>query len=316
MDALDVKILGCGGNWVNLGGLIALGLNGYYSPLPKGSTVSITTGDPGPTCLAAPRLIGEGKFHMGISTPNWYGRLAYEGKDPFDKPLPIRTLAVFPHDDRLAFAVRRETGLRRISDIREKKYPLKFSTPSREMHHPAGWVTEAILNEYDITYEDIESWGGKLLQDRPRNQNHPDAKPVSDEFDAVFDEALMTRRWNKLTEQNDLVFLPVDDAVIDTMVGRGMVRGAIDRGRFRGVEEDVPTIDFSGWLLMCHADIPDELAYLTIGAIEQQKEAIEDRFPPPFSGMTGKLDFSRMAGDALIPLHPGAEKYYREKGYL
>jgi len=315
LDPIDVKFLGAGGNWVNLCSLIALGLNGYYSPLPKGSTVSVTTSDRGPACTDAPLLVAAGKYHMAITTPAWYGRAAYEGKAPFDKKLPIRALAVFQHDDRLVFAVRKETGIKSIADIAARKYPLKFSTPAPEMRHPAGIVAEMICKEYGFSFADIEKWGGKLLRDRPRNQNHPDSVPVNPEFDAVFDEAIMTRRWPKLTEKYDLEFLPVDKKVVDKMVGLGMQAGVLAKGRLKGVEQDVPTIDFSGWLLFCHADIPDDLAYFTMQAIEAQKAEIEARFPRPFSGMTGEVDFKKLA-DAPLPLHPGAERFYRERGCL
>ena len=107
MQRIDVKILGGGQNWIGLGGKIALGLDGYYSRLPKGSTVSVTTADPGMLCLEGVKWVAEWRFHIGITTPGWFVKLAVEGKAPFDQPLPLKMLAIFPHDDRMAFAVRR-----------------------------------------------------------------------------------------------------------------------------------------------------------------------------------------------------------------
>ena len=316
MDRLDVKILGGGQNWIALGGQIALGLDGYYSTLPKGSTVSVTTFDPGLSCLEGPKLVAQGVYHMGITTPSWFVRLAAEGMDPYTEKLPLQMLARFPHDDRMAFAVQRKTGLRSLHDLREKRYPLKVSTVPPQNWHPSVWAAEVVLGEYGITFDDIESWGGKMLSDRPRFINAPDVMAATPGFDAVFDEALMTRRWRKLTDDNDLVFLPVDDEIMKRLEERGWERGTIAKGRFRGVEEDVPAVDFSDWILYCGADIDEELAYLTIAGIDEQKEAIQALFPEPFAPMTGKAELSYLGSNPVIPLHPGAERYYREKGCI
>ena len=41
---------------------------------------------------------------------------------------------------------------------------------------------------------------------------------------------------------------------------KGWKRGAIPKGKFRGVDEDVPGIDFSGWWLFCRPDLDEEIA--------------------------------------------------------
>jgi uncharacterized protein len=314
-EALEVKLVGGGLNWMPLCTRIALGLGGYYSPLPEGSTISVTTREPGSNCFEAPVLVAEGKFHIGVTTPGWVAKLAREGRAPFRAPLPLRALAQFTHDDRLVFAVRRETGITSLRDIKERKYPLRVSTPVRKTNHPAVWCAERVLEEYGFTFDDIEGWGGKVLLDRPRYQNVAGSAPASAEFEAIFDEAIMTRRWVTLTEQYDIRFLSIDDDVIARLEAKGWERGLIPKGRFRGVDADVHGIDFSGWVLFCREDMDEELAYQTIRAIDEEKGRIDGYFGPG-SAMTNRVDMSEIARNAPIPLHPGAERYYREQGYL
>ncbi len=313
---VDVKLLGGGQNWMMICSRIALGLDGYYSELPPGSTVSVTTRDPGRNCFDAPELVASGQYHMAISTPGWVGRLAAHGEKPFRDRLPLCSLALFPHDDRLAFAVKRDTGLQSIGEIKERRYPLRVSTPPRESRHPGVWGAEQVLEEYGFTFEDIESWGGKVLRDRPRNQNLPGTAPVTPQFDALFDEAIMTRRWKTITEQYDINFLPVEEDVLESLVKKGWDRGVISKGRLRGVEKDIPAVDFSGWWFFCRNDMDGELAYLTIKAIDEQKSFINEMFKDPYSGMSGEIVMDKIGRDVPVPLHPGAEVYYREKGYL
>ncbi|MEU5398084.1 TAXI family TRAP transporter solute-binding subunit [Streptomyces sp. NPDC005963] len=311
-EAVDIRILGAGQNWMDVSSLVAVGLAGYYSALPPGSTAAAISGNPGEMCMKAPQLVTDGQYHMAVTTPLWYLKMAIEGRGPFTEPLPLSVIAVFPHDDRLAFAVRRETGLKSLSDIRAQKYPLRLSMPTPEMLHPAGWVIEEILAQYGLTREDIESWGGEILRDRPQALNSPTEPPVDPSFDAVFDEAFMTRRWRRLAEAHDLRFLPVDDDVLSHCEALGMERGVIEKGRQRGVDDDVPTVDFSGWALFCRSDMSERIAYLTAAALDAKSAEISARFTGDFAAMTRPIELARLT-DTSMPIHPGAAAYYREQ---
>lgn len=313
MEPIELKILGTGSNWMNVGGIIAVALNSYYSPLPPGSVVSVSTMDPGVGSMESPTMVAEGRFDIGMTTPGWYGRLAFDGKPPFTKPLPLRGLALFPHDDRMAFVVRRETGLSSIREIRDKKYPLRYSVPVVEKTHPAVWGADVVLAEYGFSRADIDSWGGTQLRDRPKHSSDPGAKPISDDWDALFDEAIMTPRWQNITRLYDVKFLPVDDDVLTRLEARGMRRGVIEKGRFRQIDEDVPTLDFSDWLMFCRDDLADDVAYQVAKTIDDNKAAFNKRIPV---ALTAPVDPAVYVPKMPIPLHPGAARYYSEKSYL
>ncbi len=313
---LEVRILGGGGNWTGISSRISLGLSGYYSRLPKGSTVAAVGTDPAEVCYEGIIRVANGVDHMSITTPAWFARLALKGLYPFEKPLPLRALAGFRHDDRMGFAVKRSLGIKSLKEIRDNKIPLKVSTAPPGSWHPAYWGASQILKEYGFSFDDMVKWGGTLLADRPRFINDPNSKMISDDFDAVFDEAMMTRRWKRLTDEHDLVFLPLEEEILQSLTEKGWERGVIAKGRFRGVDQDIPAADYSGWLLYCREDMDEELAYLTIAALDEQREDIEKLFPQPFAAMTGPADLKSISSNLPIPLHAGAEKYYREKGAL
>lgn len=306
-----MRVLGAGQNWMDIAGLLAVGMAGYYTKLPAGSTVAAVSGNPGEFCLAAPRLVAEGKYHLAITTPLWYVTAAIEGRAPFTEPLPLNVVGVFPHNDRLMFAVRKETGLTSLHQIREQRYPLRVSMPTPEMQHPAAWVVTEILKQYGITMEDIVDWGGEILADRPKHLNSPSAIPVDPRFDAVFDEAMMTRRWKKITDEYDMVFLPVDEDVLEACVAQGMERGVIPAGYYRGLNDDVPTIDFSGWAMIARTDLPEDIAYLAAEALVERADSITERFEGPHGAMTSPLSVAELTATSL-PIHPGAQKYYQQ----
>jgi hypothetical protein len=78
--------------------------------------------------------------------------------------------------------------------------------------------------------------------------------------------------------------------------------------------EDVPTLDFSGWPMVVRADMPDDVAYALCEAIEARRDLMPtDNYKP--------LDVAQLCANDEeaprdVPLHPGAERFYGERGYL
>jgi TRAP-type uncharacterized transport system substrate-binding protein len=110
-----------------------------------------------------------------------------------------------------------------------------------------------------------------------------------------------------------MVFLPLEDEVLKKMESYGYRRSVIPRSVFKGLDQDVPALDFSGWPLCCRRELPDEIAYGVVQAIDQRKKTM------PVDAEA--LDLTRICRDTeegplCVPLHPGAEKYYKEQGYL
>jgi TRAP-type uncharacterized transport system substrate-binding protein len=77
---------------------------------------------------------------------------------------------------------------------------------------------------------------------------------------------------------------------------------------------DLPTLDFSGFAVYTHADVPDAVITAICAALEARKEIIGWQEPGP-------LPLDRMCRDTedgplVIPLHPAAENFWRAQGYL
>ena len=138
----------------------------------------------------------------------------------------------------------------------------------------------------------------------------------SGQLNSVFDEALMTRPWKEISDAVDLTFLRIETDVLQSLEQKHGIRSSfIPKNSLRGVTQDVPTVDFAGWILYCHSELPEKLVYLTVEAIEQQARQIETLFQPG-QGLTGQIDMSVLCKNTDLALHPGAEKYYREHAHL
>mgnify|MGYP001990388922 FL=1 len=88
----------------------------------------------------------------------------------------------------------------------------------------------------------------------------------------------------------------------------------IPAGRFAGQTEDYACIDYSGWPLYTRASLDDEIAYKVCAAFHARM----DRIPWDPDSYTGMEQIGRDTESTPldVPLHPGAERWYREQGYI
>ena len=75
-------------------------------------------------------LVDKKKYDFGFGNPVGLSRMAYLGCGFYKKKIPLRAIGVFPTWDRLIFAVRKDSGIQSIEDIKKQKYPLRSSRKS------------------------------------------------------------------------------------------------------------------------------------------------------------------------------------------
>ena len=262
---------------------------------------------------AIPLSVARGEWDFGFANPAGLARMATAGVGPYKKKLPLRAIGVFPSWDRLVFAVRKDSGISSLDEIAQKKIPLTVSTRAGTQQHATLYVIGQVLNAYGMSLGDIEKWGGTVLRvdspSDPRRREH-----LQSGVQAVFDEGIKT--WGALALAADMKFLPVRKDVLKKMARLGFGGATLGKNAFPAMDEDIATVDFSGWLFFCRADLPAKVAHDMARAIDRSHEDIEaDRLD---KGSLTMEEFCRggESGALTIPLHPGAKKYYREKGYV
>jgi TRAP-type uncharacterized transport system substrate-binding protein len=260
--------------------------------------------------------VAEKRLSLLWINPNAPLALAYKGKAPFSRPLPLRTIAVFPSWDAVVLAVHESTGITSIEDIARRRLPLRVSTgtptaPPFESD-PTMFAVNAMMAAGGFSFDDVRAWGGAVHStSRP---SHPDRARMiaAGEIDAVFDEGLLS--WGQFAVERGFRILPVEGAVRDRLLAGGFDTIAVEPRRIPALRGPVTAIDFSGWPMIVHADMEDEIAYALCEALEDRKLVIPtDNFKPMSLVQLCTPDEETPRG---APLHPGAERFYRERGYL
>ena len=82
----------------------------------------------------------------------------------------------------------------------------------------------------------------------------------------------------------------------------------IAAGAYKGVEADVETLAVRA-IWATHANVPEDLVYAVTKALYENTETLGQVHP-----MGKQISLDRALESVSIPVHPGAAKYYDEKG--
>ena len=262
--------------------------------------------------MKAPIEVGKGRVDVAFINPSAIVTMAYRGKGFYKEKLPLRALASFPSWDKMAFAVAKELKLKSLFEIAERKIPLRISTRPSGIYNTTYYTVTEILALYGLSFAKIKSWGGRVQETpRPTSPERLDGIKTG-KINAVFDEGL--HNWLDEALDHGFEILPIEPRIVKQLSALGYQASVIPPAKFRQLKADVNTIDFSGWPLITHRGLSSDLAYAICQAIDLRQNVIpvDDEGPLDMK----KLCRGTEAAPLGIPLHPGAKKYYEEKGYL
>lgn len=284
---------------------------GIEMPSMKRMAINLISGD-----ITSVSAIAKGEADLGITTPPACATMAFRGVGPYrEKMENLRAILSFPHDDRMVWAVAAELGVKSIEELKDKK--LKFIVPGEDS--PVGFAVEKILEAYDMPLKEqaAKNW----------NVSYEDylfkvvSAGIRGQTDMVVHEGRKTPPWEKLTKAREMTFLPIREDVIDKLVKEyGFRRAILSKGMIDGaVKEDLSTLDWSGWLLFTRDDVDDDLVYLITKIVVENKHLFEMSFkglPLEKSDLVYPIDPQEIWKNVGVPLHPAAERYYREHGHM
>jgi len=249
---------------------------------------------------------------VAIINPSAVLTMAYRGKGPYPEPIPVRAIGVIPSRDWFGFAVKDSTGLASLRDIKSRRFPLRVSLRAQR-DHSVHLVVDQVLKAHGFSLADIVEWGGEVSYDDglPADPARI-GRAASGQVDAIFDEAV-TRFIPPATEMG-MRFLPIEESAAELLREIGLRPDAISRAQFPMLPADVPTVYFSGFAVFVHAETPEFFVHDFARALDTRKSRIPTQQPGPLP--VGQMCRDTPEGPLDVPLHPGAERYWREAGYL
>ena len=214
-----------------------------------------------------------------------------------------------PFLDHFVHLIHPRTGLKSLAEIKEKKFPLRLSI-REDATHSTRVLVDQTLALYGMTLNDIESWGGSFqLNGGPGDQRRLDALSAgtSMRFSTRDCHFGLMKRLPPACGRSPWTMPPLN--ICEPSAGG---KSTIRPGRFKNLKENYTCIDYSGWPLYTRASLPDDDAYKVCEALSARKDEIY--WEDSYTGI-GQLGEDTDATPRDIPLHPGAEKWYREHGF-
>jgi len=278
--------------------------------LPEGSTVEVVPQGGG---IANPLAVSQGQCDLALSnvaTAKW----AYDGIQMYEgRPAKnIRALAGGLNKVYVYLIFRedfiKKAGLDSFEKISEAEYPIHLICKPEGSTAPP--VARMILSEYGMDFDIIKKWGGSVTQISGgqipavmRDKRADIWVEVAPGGHPAITEGMMTA---------NLRMVEVPEKVRESLAKYGLFEEVVPANLFKNQPYSFKTVS-PGTVIIASSDMPDELAYVITKIICEHKEEVVavhasiKPFEPEKAWMEDRIG---------IPLHPGAEKYYKDKGWM
>ncbi len=245
-----------------------------------------------------------GEIEMAISATD-SANIALNGQEVFTKPIPLEDVKSIAqlYYAKLHLVVLSRFEVNSIEEIKEKKLPLKISVGSRGSGIERG--ARRILEKYEITYEDIENWGGKVIF-----VGHSDsARMMGDgQLNASFGlSAVPMSSLTELAMKRDFKLLPFREDVIEMMIEEfDYSPGIIHAGAYKGLAEDIPTISVGNGIF-ASGKLDEQAAYLITKTLIDNIDRLRQ-----IHRQVSDITAESMNQQMVYPVHQGAQRAYQQ----
>jgi len=299
---LRMATLELGSSWYVYGGLMG---NILRKELPKGSTIDILPYAGG---VGNMNLVSKGDAELGLGFPVT-GKWAFEGRVAYDKKMTsLRGLIGGLDQYYVGIVVTRKSKITSLADIPNKKMPIHLVTVT-----PGSlgeFANRQVMEAVGAGYKEIESFGGRVTHTSFGVISKMITEGQADLFMQVITAGHPAMTEIALTAEVN--FLGLSEEVIRKVASFGWNPASIPAGTFKGQDTKIPTVGTATTLITTD-QMPSDAAYAVTRAICENFDYLS-------KGHAALKAFNPQAGwkpEILgLPLHPGAEKYYKEKGWM
>lgn len=273
---------------------VGVGLSQIYSQHIEGAKTSVQATKASVenlTLLEAKR--GELAFALGDSVSDAWNGVEDAG---FKKPLKNLRAIAGTYSNYIQIVASADSGITTLADLKGKRISVGAPKSGTELN------ARAIFKAAGLTYEDM----GKV-------EYLPFAESVelikNRQLDATLQSSgLGMAAIRDLSSTMKIAFVPIPTEVVEKIGNAAYIPSNIPAGTYDGQDAAVPTVAIVN-ILVTHKGVSDELAY-------QMTKQMFENLPRLATSHSAAKDISleNATKNLPIPLHPGAERYYKEKG--
>lgn len=285
---------GTGGTYYPLGGMLAQ-LISNTAELPD--TKLSATAETGNASVANAQLLGRGEIESAFAAADILDA-AYNGKNQFEDGALANLRAIGAlYPETVQLVVRADSGIASFEDLKGKS--ISSGSPGSGQWQLLGDLLEA----HGMTREDVSEDYSSFSQsvDKIKDGNL-DASLIT--------AGLPTSSVTDLANGHDVRIVPLNGPAIAKLQETQpyYANSVIPAGSYKGVDADVETLAVRA-IWATHEEVSDEIVYAVTKALYENTETLGNVHP-----MGKQISVEKALESVSIPVHPGAEKYYAEKG--
>lgn len=288
------------------GGAWSVFTEGIAESIRRENNGSVITVEPG-GIVENPPTVSLNKIPYGLSYA-MTAYAAYSGEEPYKQEYKdIRAISVVIPANYYQFIVKANSKYDSLDELIDNKVPMRLAVDQKGS--VGDIITRSILQEHGVTYEDIFAWGGSV-----------DHLSGSKTFELMADNRIDATGDAVSVPSSDIVeasttidfkMLSLDQETIKSVSENlGMESGTIKSGSYNFVKKDIQTVS-TPVILIVNKDVSEEEVYQVTKSIYNSFEYL-GTVHEEFKNLTDE----NMINVGNVPLHPGAEKFFKEKGLM
>ena len=243
--------------------------------------------------------LDEGRADLALASGDSLSA-AWQGSENagFFKPLKNLRGVASLYPNYIQFVARADSGVRTLRDLKGKR--VSVGVPRSSIEQDA----RAILAAAGVSYRDL----GRL-EYLPFGES---VELIKDgKLDATLQSATIgVSTLRDLAASLDLVFVPVPVDILRKVNDPAYLKATIPANTYRGQRSDVPTAAVVN-VLVTREDMNDDVVYQMTKALWSDIDQLIGAHPAAHD-----TERTRALLGMVVPVHPGAERYYREAGIL
>jgi hypothetical protein len=263
---------------------------------PRGSEFAIWSGRGGTDQIAALR---SGQADIAVVTP--------AAAVPMLEPGDLCALGVIGQRDRLVVVADAALPVRTVADLTAVAGSVTVATSPDDGVNLIGLAAHKALRLAGVDTGRLSFF----YDERP----FPAIGAFADgHADVLIHEAIMTPHWQRVAAKRPVRYLPWGDDVLGAFAAEAWPSATVEAGYLPGLTEDLLTLDFSDFVLLCSPALADDVAYLATWCMVKTRRALEVQYahlPPDHSPVTCPLVPADMARTP-VPLHLAAARAYAD----
>ena len=259
--------------------------------------------------------VADKKADIVMAVPPVELRNGIRGDAPFTKSIKGKVLHAFTIMNNLDFffiaqkSWAEKNGIKSIADIGKKKPKMTLGLSRRGTYY-SNTAAEQVFEMNGFKIADVKKWGGDIVYSNTRNG----IKDMTDgKIDFMFQGTIQPDpRIKRMAKARDIVWISAKPATLQRVAkDLGFHYVMLPQKYYGFMTKPEPSMRVDIYT-MAGAHVPAETVYKMVKAIGENIDKIR-AVHAAFRGFSLKQMAQK---SALVDYHPGAARYYREKGLI